>query len=141
MKDDDTSIETLLEGNESELLRMANCGGLAIPTNYCFAVCTFAMQLYSVVSAEEEIKKKLLSLPNQRAGFIAAASKGAKDSEAYQVLFYQACAQRRNNFKSILQISFNFSAKNELKRLNKVEIELPVKMTRTIRKLTAKTSK
>ena len=57
MKDVDTSIETLLEGNESELLRMANRGGLAIPTNYCFAVCTFAMQLYSVVFAEEEIKK------------------------------------------------------------------------------------
>ena len=60
MKDDDTSIETLLEGNDSELLRMANRGGLAIPTNYSFAVCTFALQLYSVVSAEEEIKKIII---------------------------------------------------------------------------------
>ena len=61
-----------------------------------------------------------------------AASRVAKDSEAYRVLVYQTCAQRHNNFEPILQISFNCFAKNELKRSNKVEIEPPAKMTRTI---------
>jgi len=47
----------LLKENPSELLLMANRGELSIPTEYCFAVCTYAMQMYTEISEEEQTKR------------------------------------------------------------------------------------
>jgi len=141
MKDEDPSVDEHLKNNPSELLVMANRGGLCIPTEYCFALCSFASQLYAAISAEEEIRKKLLSTSNQRVAFVSAATKLAKESDTYNVLCVQTCLENHNNFDLILRICFNCFAKNELKRLNRVEIEAPAKMSRTIRKLTSKSAK
>ena len=50
-----------------------------------------------------------------------------KETETFQVLFPQTCIKGNNDFKLILQISYNCVAENELKNLNRIEIDAPLK--------------
>ena len=118
--DEDLAINDVSNESPNELIDMANRGGLSTPTEYCFAVCTFAMKLYSHISANETVKKNFLSMAKQRDVFIAAACEVAKKCDTYNVLQTKTCLQGHNNFNLILQTSFNCFAKNELKRLNRV---------------------
>ena len=58
MKDNHSSLEEQVMANPTVLLLMANRGGLAVPRQYCFVMCSFAMQLYSEMSEDEQIRKK-----------------------------------------------------------------------------------
>ena len=141
MKDDDSSLEEQVMANPSDLLLMANGGGLAVPSQYCFALCTFAMQFYSNMLGDEQIRKKFLTLSNQRTAFVAAAAKVAQECESYRILSSLICDEGHNNIYLLFSTSFNCFAKNALKRLNRVETEAPAKMSRSIRKLNSKSSK
>ena len=67
-----------MKDNSSQLLLMASRGGLSIPTEYCFAVSYFSLQLYSKISGDKQIMEKLLSINNQRAILVSAATMVAK---------------------------------------------------------------
>ena len=54
--DEDLAINDVSNESPNELIDMANRGGLSTPTEYCFAVCSFAMKLYSDISANETVK-------------------------------------------------------------------------------------
>ena len=90
----------------TDLIQAANRGGLSVPTEYCFGVCCFAVQLHNCILTNESAQSKLLSAKNQRAAFIFAATKFA-ESNTYVVLAEQTCAQGHNNFVLILQTIFN----------------------------------
>ena len=61
---------------------MVNCGGLSIHTEYCFGVCSVATQL---TLDEKPVMKKLLSMSNERAAFVTAATKLASESARHTV--------------------------------------------------------
>ena len=92
MQDDDSSLEEQVIANSSDLLLMANRGGSAVPSQYCFALCSFTMQLYFKMS-DDPIKKKFLTLSNQR-----TAAKSAQESEYYGILSSQICDEGHKQF-------------------------------------------
>ena len=139
VKCDDHPELDVHEGS-SELLQIANRGGLSVPSEYSFAVCSLAVQMYTMISSDETIKTNLLCLSNPRSAFSKAVIKVAKDSATHEILTRQKCCKGHANFYLILQIAFNCFAKNELKRLNAVGVDAPERMARSIRKLSSKNS-
>ena len=138
--DELVSIPDDMPSVATDLIQAANCGGLSVPTEYCFGVCCVAVQLQNCILANELARsKQLLWAKNQRPAFIFAATKFA-ESNTYVVLAVQTCAQGHNNFVLILQTIFNCFAKNQLKRINQCTVAPPEKMARTPRKLHSKTS-
>ena len=142
--DELVSIPDDMPSVTTDLIQVANRGGLSVPTEYCFGVCCFAVQLHNCILANESARSKLLSAKNQRAAFIFAATNFA-ESNTYVVLAEQTCAlhitaQGHNNFVLILQRMINCFAKNELKRINQCTVAPPKKMARTHRKLNSQTS-
>ena len=136
--DELVSIPDDMPSIATDLIQAANRGGLSVPTEYCFGVCCFAVQLHNCILANESARSKLLSAKTQRAAFIFAATKFA-ESNTYVVLAEQTCAQGHNNSVLILQTIFNCFAKNELKRINQCTVAPPEKMARTLRKLHSQT--
>ena len=57
-----------------QFLTLIDRGGLAEPTELCFATTALAVQHYSAILSDEAAKKKLWSFTNQRAVFIAILS-------------------------------------------------------------------
>ena len=119
------------------LLKLTDRGGLAIPTDYCFAVCSMAVQAYDSIISDEVLKQKLMKFSNQCYAFVQIQSNVVKFSEVFSTAKYLSC-QMHVNFKLILQTAFNCFAKNDLKRLNQCQVDAPTKMSRSVRKLTAK---
>ena len=133
-------IPLLTMKNLRKLLELIDRGGLAEPTEYCFVICCLATRTYEKIISCEVTKKQLITCSNQKKVFVDGICSFAESSEEYKAVLSQSCSRLHNNFKLILQTAFNCFAKNELKRLNKCVIEVPAKMTRTVRKLTAKSS-
>ena len=119
---------------------MADRGGLSVPTEYCFAVCGLAVKLYALILSEDSVKKRFISLPNPRQSFICATINVAENCKLLAKLIVQSCDEGHRNFDNIVKITFNCCAKNEMKRLNVVNIDPPAKMSRAIRKLNSKNS-
>ena len=141
--DDCPSIQTFVEGEGDRiksLLELADRGGLAVPTDYCFVICLMATQAYEKIVSNDATKKKFMAQKNHRGVFIKALRTLAQSSEIYNGAISQTCSKMHNNFSLILQTAFNCFAKNELKRLNNCIIDAPAKMQRIVRKLTAKSS-
>ena len=122
------------------LLKITDRGGLAVPTYYCFAVCSMAVQAYDSIISDEVLKQKLMKFSNQRYAFVQILSNVAEFSEVLSAAKYLSCGQMHVNFKLFLQTAFNCFAKNDLKRLNQCQVDAPSKMSRSVRKLTAKSS-
>ena len=123
----------------TDFFQAANRGGLSVPTDHCFGVCCFAVQLHNCILANESARSKLLSAKNQKAAFIFAVTKFA-ESKMYVVLAEQTCVQGHNNFALILQTIFNCFAKNELKRINQCTVAPSEKIASTLTKLNSQTS-
>ena len=107
----------------TDLIQATNRGGLSVPTEYCFGVCCFAVQLHYCILAIASARSKLLSAKNQRAAFIFAATKFA-ESDTYVVLAEQTCAQGHNNFVLILQTIFNCLTRMSEKESTKALLHL-----------------
>lgn len=137
---DSPPIQDYIADEKLHLIEIADRGGLSVPTEYCFVVCSLAVQVYESIMSDEVIRKKFLTFNNQRSSFIQAICKVAEQSEVFKTTLFQTCSLKHNNFKLILQTAFNCFVKNELKRLNQPNVDAPAKMVRTIRKLTAKRS-
>ena len=58
---------------------MANRGGLARPTEFCFAVTTLAEQYYYSLLSNDTAKAKLFTCLNQRSAFLRAVKTVVKD--------------------------------------------------------------
>ena len=123
----------------TDLIQAANRGGLSVPTEYCFGVCCFAVQLHNCILANQSARSKLLSAKNQGAAFIFAVTKFA-ESDTHAVLAEQTRTQGHNNFMLMMRTMFNCFAKNEFKRINQCTRASPEKMARTITKLNSQTS-
>ena len=139
--DELSSLDDFIFDKRITLLDLADRGGLAVPSDYCFAVCTLAVQAYEVLTSNADAKKILLQYRNQRCAFIQAVSNAIETSNLYLSFKNLYCEQNHQNFEILLQTAFNCFAKNELKRMNQSQREAPAKMKRTVRKLSAKTSK
>ena len=136
--DESVSIPDDMPSVATNLIQAANRVGLSVPTEYCFGVCCFAVQLHNCILANKSARSKLLSAKNQRAAFIFAATKFA-ESNTYVVSAEQTCAQGHNNFVLTLQTIFNCFAKNELKRINQCTVAPPQKLAHTVRELQSQT--
>jgi len=140
-KDDCSSIHSFVEDEQTRsLLELADRGGLSVPTDYCCIVCSLATKAYETIMSNDVAKKKFMACNNHRGIFIKGVCSFAESSDIHEAALVKTCSNMHNNFKLILQIAFNCFAKNELKRLNECTIDAPEKMTRTVRKLTAKSS-
>ena len=121
-------------GNSNTLFHLANRGGLCIPSEFCFALTSFAVQNYNFLSFDVTLKEKLLTTCNPRQVFIYALKSIASSSDIYTSLVSKTCASGHFCFDNVLASAFNCFAKNELKRMN-TEKENEV-TARKIRKLT-----
>ena len=140
--DDSPQIQSFAQNTETcSLLEVADRGGLAEPTDYCFTVCCLATNAYELIISNDTLKKKFISCNNHQNVFVEGLCFFAKTSEIFRTASLQSCSDMHNNFRLILQTAFNCFAKNELKRLNQFIVDAPQKMSRTVRKLTAKSSK
>ena len=135
--EDTLEIQDCVPEEHQKLFDIANRDGLSMPTEICFTVTSLAVQCYNAIEADESIKRRLLAMNNQRAGFLHAVSCIAKQSDFIHVLLDMKCSVRHNNFDPIIKCAFNCFAKNELKHLNAPKLEAPAKMCRTVRKLTS----
>lgn len=122
---------------------MTDRGGLAEPTELCFAVTALAVKYFTIISDSIDMKKKLLCCQNQRFVFVKAAHDVVYSSRLMRPLLNTYCASGHANFNLIVETAFNCFAKNELKRINSKPslAEPPTKNLRKIRKLTSKASK
>ena len=119
IKNNDSDVlDKYLDNENMYLLKLTDRGGLAVPTDYCFAVCSMAVQAYDSIISDKVLKQKLMKFSNQRYAFVQILSNVAKFSEALSTAKYLSCNQMHVNFKLIVQTAFNCFAKNELKRLN-----------------------
>ena len=48
--------------DKSTLLELANRGGLAVPSDYCFAVSTLAVQVFDVLTSDNNAKKEVAAM-------------------------------------------------------------------------------
>ena len=76
--EDTLQIQDCVPEQRRKLFDIANRGGLSMPTEICFTVTSLAVQCYNAIEADESIKKRLLAMNNQRAGFLHAVSCIAK---------------------------------------------------------------
>ena len=131
---------SVVENAQNLLLAMADRGGLSAPTQYCYAVCAMGVQMYTKLRSNDDIRHKFFCLKNQRASFVSSLVTAAAGNQEHTMLLNIKCGQDHINFSAIVRSLFNCFAKNELKRLNQCEIEPPAKMSRTVRKLTSKST-
>ena len=115
---DSDLLDKYLDNENMYLLKLTDRGGLAVPMDYCFAVCSMAVQAYDSIISDKVLKQKLMKFSNQRYAFVQILSNVAEFSEAFSTAKYLSCSQMHVNFKLIVQTAFNCFAKNELKRLN-----------------------
>ena len=137
---DSDLLEKYIDNEIMNLLKLADSEGLAVSTDYCFAVCSMAFQAYDSIISDEVSEQKLLKFTNQRYAFVQILSNVAKFLEVHSTAKYLSCGQTHVNFKLILQIAFNCFAKKQLKRLNQCQVDAPSKMSRSVREFTAKSS-
>ena len=137
---DSDKLEKYLDNENIYLLKSTDCGGLAVPMDYSFALCSMAVQAYDNIISDEVLKQKLMKFSNQRFAFVQILSNIAKFSKVLSTTKYCSCGQMHVNCILILLTAFNCFAKNELKRLNQCHVDAPSKMSRSARKLTAKSS-
>ena len=74
---------------------------------------------------------------DQRAASVAVLTDIVKENVDHKFMLKQTCAEGYCSFYLIAQSLFNFFAKNELKLINQCEVELHVKMNRSLRKLSS----
>jgi len=117
------------------LFAEANRVGCLLLTKYCFMGTALAVQSYTALSEDNEIKTKLLSIGNQCTIFTEEVQRLVFRSAA---VLDQSCTRNHNDFKLIIQTAFNCFAKIELKRLNCKKAKPPAKMHPTKRKLNSK---
>ena len=135
-------IKNCVAEEHKRLFEMADRGGLAEPTEYCYGVTALAVHYYSAIAANDAMLQKLLTFKNQRSVFVAAITHCTLSSQVLRKLTNVKCSAKHSNFDYIVQSSFNCFAKNLLKRLNsRPSLEEPEKKTRKMRKLTSKASK
>ena len=135
-------LHTCVPPEHAELFKIADRGGLSMPTEFCFAITTLAVQFYSAVMSNDIIRGNLLSHSNQRSAFLSAVCEVAASS-VHKTLLQQTCAAvaKHSPFKVIVQKAFNCFAKNELKRFNAGKTAPDTMVSsRKIRKLTSKAS-
>ena len=118
------------------LFENANHGGLAEPSELCFATTMLAVQCYTALVADRSRRTKLFSLQNQKSTFISALVKCAESS--YSFLLKQKCSADHYNFEAIIGVAFNCFAKNNLQRINNKSY-LPQSSSKKLRKLQFKT--
>jgi len=122
------------------LFQETDRGGLAAPSEFCFAITTIAVQTYTAVSANADIKKSLLTSNNARKIFTTSLLQSAKSRPFFAPLCSQKCVNNHSNFDYIVQCAFNCFSRNELKRINSRKNDPPAKMSRTARKLNSKST-
>ena len=110
------------------------------PSELCFATTAVAVQSYSAISSNEDMKKLLMLAYNLRSLFVASLSQLVQSRPLYAPLFSKKCGKNHNNFALIVQCAFNCFSRNELKRINSRKNEPSAKMSRTARKLTSNTT-
>ena len=111
--EDAFQIQDCAPEEHRKLFDIASRGGLSIPTEIFFTVTSLAVQCYNAIEADESVKKRLLAMNNQRAGFLHAVSCIAKQSNFIHVLLDIKCCLGHNNFDPIIKCAFNCFAKNE----------------------------
>ena len=67
---DSDLLDKYLDNENMYLLKLTDHRGLAVPTDYCFAVCSMAVQAYDSIISDEVLKQKLMKFSNQRYAFI-----------------------------------------------------------------------
>ena len=139
-KSNELSVDDHLPEGCKKLFKDADRGGLVAPSELCFATTALAVQSYTFVNLNEDMKKRLMAADNPRSLFVASLSQSVQSRPLLAQLANQKCANDHNNFELIIQCAFNCFSKNELKRLNSRKNEPPAKMCRTARKLTSKTT-
>ena len=111
---------------------MADRGGLAEPADYCLATNAYEQTHLGKIHFTQQPSTCIYG------GFVFFCS----NIRDFQDCFFANLLRRMlNNFKLNLQTAFNCFAKNELKRLNHCIIDAPQKMSRTVHKPSAKSSK
>ena len=75
----------------SKLFKMANQGGMAQPTEFCFVVTTLAVQYYYSLLLNDVEKAKLFACLNQRSAFLQAVKTVVKDSPNFRSAVNQLC--------------------------------------------------
>ena len=83
------------------LPKLTDRGGLAVPMDYCFAVCSMAVQAYDSIISDEVLKQKLMKFSNQRYAFVQILSNVAEFSEVLSTAKYLSCGQMHVKFKLI----------------------------------------
>ena len=134
-------LDVMKPEEHRQLFAIADRGGLAAPTEFCFAVTALSVQFYSAIAADISIKHKLFASKNQRYDFTIAIMNVMQAHSNFKNLVHQKCSAGHQNFEMIVKSTFNCFAINEMKRLNVSQDAPPtLSCNRKIRKLTSKGS-
>ena len=96
-------MPSIVDFAKNTLLELANRGGLAVPSDYCFAVSTLAVQAFDALTSDDSAKKKLLQCNNQRCAFVQAVCNSIQSINLYASLKEFCCEQGHHNFENTLQ--------------------------------------
>jgi len=93
------------------------------------------------LEGDHSIKARLFKIGNQRSAFVHAVLQIAEQSCMFANIASVKCSAGHSNFTWIIESVFNCFAKNELKRFNDRKSDPQLKMSKTVRKITGKSSK
>ena len=114
---DPTPIYDFLPEEYTHLFDIADRGGLSKPSQFWFTITALVVQYYSALTDNDHARIRFLTLLNQQEAFIFALKK-ALPFQNCSFLLQQQCSAGHLNFTAIIESSFNYFAKNELKRIN-----------------------
>ena len=83
IKNNDMLLDDFIFDERVTLLKLAERGGLAVSSDYCFAVCALAVQAYEAFSSVADAKKILMQYRNLRHAFIQTISNKLETSNFY----------------------------------------------------------
>ena len=91
------SLDNFIFDKRVTLLKLADRKKLAVPSDYCFAVCALAVQSYETITSVANTKNILIQYCNQRHAFIQTISNKFETSNFYSSVkkpFVQTNAQK-----------------------------------------------
>ena len=104
------------DATAKQLLNLVDRGGLAKPTCFHFALCSFVFFCFKQISEKDALLDELLLKPKQCNIFVNAVS--AIASVSFPIILHTKCKEGHSVFNIVAKKLFNLFSRNVLKRIN-----------------------
>ena len=101
-KNNELSVDDHLPEGCKKLFKHADRGGLVAPSELCYATTALAVQSYTAVNLNEDMKKRLMAADNSRSLFVASLSQSVQSRPLLAQLANQKCPIDHYNFELII---------------------------------------